>query len=57
MNRIEVPDDSFDMGLTMRSFIAPDKRNDLSYEQPLELEHQDLRETLLPKETGSSAKT
>ena len=57
MNQIEVPPYSTDLKLSVRTLVASEKIIDLDYERPLELEGQNLTESLLQKETGSSAKS
>ena len=57
MNQIEVPIYSTDLKLSVRTLVASEKQIDLDYERPLELEYQNLTESLLQKETGSSAKS
>ena len=57
MNQIEVPIYSTDLKLSVRTLVASEKQIDLDYERPLELEYQNLAESLLQKETGSSAKS
>ena len=56
MNQIEVPPYSNDLKLSARTLVASEKQSDSDYERPLELEYQNLTESLLQKETGSASK-